>query len=253
MRFLVAIRLKRPMTPPWQPRLVWFAALAAFAIKACNGSPGASGGRRADTGGRASVSGGRAPATGGRSAVAGGSAGEVSPATGGKSEPPPPGDALGAFPFTPSTVTRGGTMTFTNVGAPGFWPRRIDREAGDPACDYKDGTDTWGGHCCMTRHETDSTTLSPFDEEMTLILKAIEVKQLAIYQPAAPGADYSRVTAWDSRSQAQNLWFTQQGNGSTSFPGDLTQNDCVGYVMQEPLFECGDGRDYFCPKDDGIL
>src|SRR5688572_6047569 len=110
MRFLVAIRLKRPMTPRWQPRLVWFAALAAFAIRACNGSPGASGGRRADTGGRASVSGGRAPATGGRSAVAGGSAGEVSPATGGKSEPPPPGDALGAFPFTPSTVTRGGTI-----------------------------------------------------------------------------------------------------------------------------------------------
>jgi hypothetical protein len=275
------------MTPRWQPRLVWFAALAAFGVNACNGSdaapgakagasgsesggvaaaarggapddaggaPDASGGRRAGTGGRAATSGGKAPATGGGGTEAGGSAGEMSSPTGGKAEPPPPGDALGAFPFTPSTVTRGGTMTFTNVGAPGFWPRRIDREAGDPACDYKDGTDTWGGHCCMTRHETDSTTLSPFDEEMTLILKAIDVKQLAIYQPADRGADYRRVTAWDSRSgDAQNLWFTQQGDGSTSFPGDLTQNDCVGYVMQEPLFECGDGRDYFCPNDDGIL
>jgi hypothetical protein len=267
--------VKRPMPPRWQPRLVWFAALAALGVNACNGSdatsgvtpaarggapndaggaPDATGGRRADTGGRASTSGGKAPATGGRGVEAGGSAGEMSSPTGGKSEPPPPGDALGAFPFTPSTVTRGGTMTFTNVGAPGFWPRRIEREAGDPACDYKDGTDTWGGHCCMTRHETDSTTLSPFDEEMTLILKAIDVKQLAIYQPADPGADYRRVTAWDSRSgDAQNLWFTQQGDGSTSFPGDLSPNDCVGYVMQEPLFECGDGRDYFCPNDDGIL
>ena len=164
--------------------------------------------------------------------------------------------ALGPYPFTPSTVTRGGTMTFTNVGATGWWPRRIDRDPGDPACDYKDGTDTWGGHCCMKEHTTTSSELSPFDEEMTLILKAVDVKQLAIYQPSSsePAAGWQRVTAWDARTDlAQNLWFTQQGDGSPSFPGDLTENDCVGYVMQEPVFECGDGRDYFCPDDPGVL
>src|SRR5688572_32316433 len=54
---------------------------------------------------------------------------------------PPAPDALGAFPHDDSVVTKGGTITFTNIGAPGWWPRRLDREAGDPACTYKDGTD----------------------------------------------------------------------------------------------------------------
>jgi hypothetical protein len=161
--------------------------------------------------------------------------------------------ALGAFPFQPSTVTRGGTMTFTNVGATGWWPRRLDRAAGDPACDYKDGTDTWGGHCCQTKHATASTTLSPFDEEMTFILKAIDVKQLAVYQPesASSGAAWRRVSAWDSRTKhSENLWFTTGGAGSTTFPGDLTHDDCVGYLMQEPTYACGD---YYCPNDPGIM
>lgn len=168
---------------------------------------------------------------------------------------PSDGTELGAYPVESSTQTRGGTMTFTNVGAAGWWPRRIDRPAGDPACTYKDGTDTWGGHCCMREQQTVSSTLSPFDQELTLILKAIRVKQLAIYQPAADSAaSWHRVTSWDARSgQAENLWFTQQGAGSTVFLGDLTKNDCVGYVMQAPRFDCGDGRDYFCPDDPGVL
>jgi hypothetical protein len=161
--------------------------------------------------------------------------------------------ALGAYPVAASTVTRGGTMTFTNIGAAGWWPRRIDRAAGDPACDYKDGTDTWGAHCCMKRFETTSTTLSPFDQETTLILKAIDVKQLAVYHPTVPSADYQRITSWDRRTGGQNLWFTQQGNGSATFPGDLTHNDCTGYLMQAPIVDCGDGRDYYCPNDPGIL
>ena len=165
------------------------------------------------------------------------------------------GDPLGAHPFDASPVTRGGTMTFTNVGAEGWWPRRLDREPGDAACDYKDGTDTWGGHCCMTEHETSSSALSPFDEEMTLILKAIRIKQLAVYQPdgGSGAAEWQRVTAWDSRGRSNNLWFTQEGEGSPEFPGDLTQDDCVGYVMQEPTFDCADGSDYYCPDDPGIL
>jgi hypothetical protein len=164
--------------------------------------------------------------------------------------------ALGAYPVESSPKTRGGTMTFTNIGAAGWWPRRIDRPAGDPACTYKDGTDTWGGHCCMKEQSTTSTTLAPFDEEMTLILKAINVRQLAIYQPSTSGAalTWNRVTAWDARRRKpENLWFTQQGNGSTTFLGDLTQTDCVSYVMQEPKFDCSDGSSYYCPNDAGVL
>lgn len=164
-------------------------------------------------------------------------------------------DDLGAYPFAPSSETRGGTMTFTNVGEPGWWPRRLDKAAGDPACDYKDGTDTWGGHCCMTEHHTDSTELAPFDEEMTLILKAIDVKQLAVYQPteASSNVQWQRVTAWrGDTGVSDNLWFTQDGDGSATFPGDLTHNDCVGYLTQAPLVDCSE-QDYFCPDDPGIL
>jgi hypothetical protein len=165
-----------------------------------------------------------------------------------------PGTALGAFPFVDSEVTRGGTMTFTNVGAKGSWPRRIDRPTGDPACDYKDGTDTWGGQCCMTEYFTESTTLSPFDQEMTLILKAIDVKQLAVYQPDdAADAAWSRVTAWDSRiDNADNLWFTREGDGANTFPGDLTHDDCVGYLSQAPTVEASEEA-YLCPDDPGVM
>ena len=161
-------------------------------------------------------------------------------------------DALGAYPFAPSPVTRGGTMTFQNVGAAGWWPRRIDRAAGNGACDYKDGTDTWGGDCCMKKQATDSMQLAPFDQEMTLLLKAIDVKQLAIYQPEAQsGNSWQRISDWDRRTgRSSNLWFTQKGDGSATFPGDLTKNDCVGYLSQAPLFSCSD---YFCPNDSGVL
>lgn len=165
-----------------------------------------------------------------------------------------PGD-LGAVPVAPSPVTRGGTMTFTNVGAPGWWPRRLQRPAGDPACTYKDGLDTWGGQCCMTEHHTDGAQLAPFDEEMTLILKAIHIKQLGVYQPVGAAADsaWNRVTSWtETTGASENLWFTQDGEGSAAFPGDLTKNDCVGYVTQAPLIACDEAQ-YYCPNDPGVL
>ncbi|HET9953176.1 MAG TPA: DUF2403 domain-containing lipoprotein [Polyangiaceae bacterium] len=222
-----------------------------------DGTAPAQGGTRPESLGGRPTSGG-APGRGGTSAAAGTNSdaghGSAAGASGGSAPQPDP-SALGAYPIKDSPLTRGGTMTFTNIGAEGWWPRRIDRAAGDPACDYKDGTDTWGGHCCMKKHATASDELSPFDQEMTLIFKAIDIKQLAVYQPASPGVDYTRVSAWDARrgNDADNLWFTQQGEGSALFPGNLTHNDCVGYVMQQPSFECGDGKDYFCPNDPGVL
>lgn len=175
-----------------------------------------------------------------------------STATGTKLTPPPLEDGLGAYPSSDPAATLGGTMTFTNVGAAGYWARRLNREAGDPGCDLKDGLDSWGGHCCLGRHDTTSTTLAPFDEEMTLLLKMVRVKQLAVYQPSTNDR-WSLVSAWDDRTAiAQNLWFTESGAGSTSFPGNLRDRDCVWYVSQAPTFDCGDGRDYFCPDDTGI-
>ncbi|HYQ44225.1 MAG TPA: hypothetical protein VER11_19720, partial [Polyangiaceae bacterium] len=241
-------------------RSLWVAAwlvVGASSATACGSSSNAP--HSADHGGGSSANGGQVSATAG--AANPGSSGQsgasnVSDAgasDGGSSAGT--GDALGAYPFAPSTVTRGGTMTFSNVGAAGWWPRRIDREAGDAACDYKDGTDTWGAHCCMKKQATDSTHLAPFDQEMTLILKAINVKQLAVYQPETPSAStWQRVTDWDRRTgKGTNLWFTQKGDGSAEFPGDLTKNDCTSYLSQAPMFACGDGSNYFCPNDPGVL
>ncbi|MGK3994434.1 DUF2403 domain-containing lipoprotein [Sorangium sp. So ce1024] len=164
------------------------------------------------------------------------------------------GGGLGPHPTEPSTPTRGGTMTFTNIGAPGWWPRRIDREPGDPACDHKDGNDTWGGHCCMTEHHTTSDRLAPFDEEMTLIMKAIRVKQLAVYQPGSDPAAWPMISSWDARTGVgSNLLVTQGQSTSADFTGDLTKTDCVTYFMQDRPFACGDGGDYYCPDDPGVM
>ncbi|AKU99661.1 hypothetical protein AKJ09_06325 [Labilithrix luteola] len=188
----------------------------------------------------------------------GGSGGSSTPGTSdgdNKTPPPPPlGSGVGGYPVDPSTPTLGGTMTFTNVGAPGFWPRRINREAGDPACNYKDGTDTWGGHCCMKEQHEEGDKLAPFDQEMTLILKAIDVKQVAVYQPAtSDAAQWGLVSSWDRRNKVgQNLGFTQGNDQQTTFEGDLQKSDCVWYLAQTGKFDCGDGRDYYCPKDPGV-
>jgi hypothetical protein len=220
--------------------------------EAGNTGSAATGGSAAGSSGTGGTGGASGASNGGASAARGGTSGTAN-TSGVSGSSGAPGD-LGEFPVASSPMTRGGTMTFTNVGAEGSWPRRLDREPGDLACDYKDGTDTWGGHCCMTEHTTTSTALSPFDEEMTLILKALDVKQLAVYQPASDAADapYERVTSYDARTSTTNLWFTQEGDGSPDFPGDLTRNDCVGYVMQEPLTDCNGGA-YYCPEDPGIL
>lgn len=217
----------------------------------------------ADIGGNGGAGGSDGGAGGSTSGGAGGTGGAETGgvggvATGGSSAAGSGGDpavtGLGAYPIESAALTRGGTITFTNIGASGWWPRRLDRDWGDPACDYKDDFDTWGGHCCMTRYTTTSESLSPFDEEMTLIMKAVDVHQLAVYQPAASDetADWRMVSSWDARDRApHNLWFTQSGEGSVWFPGDLTDSDCVWYLMQEPVFECATAE-YFCPDDPGI-
>ena len=132
--------------------------------------------------------------------------------------------APGAHSADGGDATVGGTMTFTDVGAAGWWPRRLDRDPSDSACTVKSGTDTWGGAFCLTEHDTTSPRLAPFDEEMTLLLKAVKIRQLAVYQPTSATSDgaWSLVSSWDDRDGAShNLWATQAGNGGTTFPGGL--------------------------------
>jgi hypothetical protein len=51
---------------------------------------------------------------------------------------------------------------------------------------------------------------------------------------------------------SENVWFTQNGAGSAMFPGNLTHDDCVGYLTQAPLLDCSEAE-YYCPDDPGIL
>ncbi len=220
--------------------------VALVGASACAGddvNPGGAGADAGTDGGTGSTSGG-APGSG---APGGSGSGSGSGAAG----PTPLDVGLEAYPTASSPPSRGGTMTFTGVGTSGWWPRRLDREAGHADCTLKDGTDTWGGHCCMTEHETTSTSLAPFDEEMTLILKTVLVHQLAVYQPVG-GGSWGLVSSFDDRAAAENLWFTQSGAGSTEFPGDLRERDCVWYASQEGTYDCA-ARDYFCPNDPGVL
>lgn len=222
-------------------------ALAALVVAtACSGddvNAGGAGASADNDGGSGSTSGGAGGSgtPGGSGAGAGTGTGNLTPLDVG----------LEAYPTAATPPSRGGTMTFTGVGAPGWWPRRLDREPDDADCTLKDGTDTWGGHCCMTEHHTESTTLAPFDEEMTLILKMALVHQLAVYQPV-DGGEWGLVSSFDDRAAAQNLWFTQSGAGSTEFPGDLRERDCVWYASQQGTYDCSDS-DYFCPNDPGVL
>src|SRR5262245_61432660 len=91
----------------------------------------------------------------------------------------PPHEA--AVPTNTGVVTRGGAMTFTNIGAEGYWGRRIEAEPGDPRCDVQSETIDfgWGSEfCCRTKHEVTSNLLTPFNEQLTMVLDGpLRVKQ----------------------------------------------------------------------------
>jgi hypothetical protein len=148
--------------------------------------------------------------------------------------------------------SRGGTMTFTNIGAAGYWGRRIEAEPGDPRCDVQSETIDygWGSEfCCRTSHEVSSDQLTPFNEQLTMVLEGpLRVKMLAVYQPlAASDGPWAIRSFWDRRTpdRPYNLQFVGPDNRQ-DFPGDLG-NNCAFYAMQEAAFPCGPGSDPYCP------
>jgi hypothetical protein len=148
--------------------------------------------------------------------------------------------------------TRGGTLTFTNIGAPGSWGRRIEAEPGDPRCDVQSETIDygWGSEfCCRTSHEVTSDQLTPFNEQITMVLEGpLRVKMLAVYQPlAASDGPWAIRSFWDRRTpdRPYNLQFVGPDDAQV-FPGDLG-NNCAFYAMQKEPFPCGPGSDPYCP------
>ncbi|WP_395848743.1 cell wall protein YJL171C/Tos1 domain-containing protein [Cystobacter fuscus] len=159
-------------------------------------------------------------------------------------------------PPTPSNTgpaTRGGTMTFTNIGATGYWGRRIEASEGDPRCDVEARwiSYPWGGkeYCCRTKHQVTTNRLSPYNEQMTLVLEGpLRVKQFAVYQPVAePTGKWAIKSFWDRRAPTtfHNLHISGPGD-KTPFTGDLG-NNCAFYAMQDHKFPCGPGSNPYCP------
>jgi hypothetical protein len=147
-------------------------------------------------------------------------------------------------------VSAGGTMTFQNIGAKGYWGRRIEATQDEPSCDVESRLIDFGWgteYCCRTKHEVTSDKLTPFNEQMTLILRGpMHVKQLAVYQGTADESFVLR-SFWDARSDvpSANFKFTGPDN-DPKFTGVLG-NACHWYAMQEKPYTCGPGSDPYCP------
>lgn len=148
-------------------------------------------------------------------------------------------------------VTSGGTITFRNIGAEGWWARRFNAAAGASVCDVEDDTIDLGAaggnvSCCRGKHTTTSVNLSPFDEQMTFILRGpMHIKQMAVYQPSTEADMWARASAWtQSAAAADNIKFTGP-NDSNAFTG-LIGDSCQWYVMQSSPYACGPASDPYC-------
>jgi hypothetical protein len=112
----------------------------------------------------------------------------------------------------------------------------------------------WGGRefCCRTRHEVTSNRLTPYAEELSLVLDGpLRVKQLAVYQPeGVPEGAWGLRSFWDRRrpNAKENLQLTGPTAGA-AFDGDLG-NNCTWHAMQARVFACGPGSDPYCPPSD---
>jgi len=145
-----------------------------------------------------------------------------------------------------ATPSNGGTITFREIGAAGWYPSRRDPASGE--CSAID-TDT----CCMTRHDLPGAPLSPWNEELIMTLRGpIEVHELAVYQPFWPDSgDWARVAFFDRPpspagvSQA-GLSFDGDATAGAPFEG-IVGNQCLVDVASSDVFPCGPGSVPYCP------
>ncbi len=158
-------------------------------------------------------------------------------------------------PLEPSNdgePSKGGTLTFTNIGAQGYWGRRIEAEPGDPRCDVQSETIDfgWGSEsCCRTKHEVTSDRLTPFNEQLSLVLDGpLRIKALTVYQPLAEtNGPWAIRSFWDRRTPDQPYNFHFAGPNQTEALGGDLGNGCTTFAMQERPFPCGPGSDPYCP------
>lgn len=138
-------------------------------------------------------------------------------------------------------ASHGGTITFENIGATGWYPSRRDPETG-PCNAYDDNA------CCLAMQDVTSNELTPWDEDLVLTLRGpLVAKQLAVYQPG-PGGDWALVSAWDARaaSAPQGLAFRGDDTETEGFSGAVG-TECLVDVSTDQVFPCGPGSSPYCP------
>lgn len=153
-----------------------------------------------------------------------------------------PGGGLGPAQFAEGELdapSHGGTITFQQIGAPGWYPSRRDPELGPCDAYEADG-------CCLAKHDIAGDQLTPWDEDLIFTLRGpLQLKQFAAYRPAGPDA-WSLVSSWDTRwpGEGQGLAFA-----GDDFAG-LVGSECLVDLATDQPFACGPGSQPFCPAAD---
>jgi hypothetical protein len=164
--------------------------------------------------------------------------------------PPPPDGGLGPAQFGPGELdppSHGGTITFEQIGAAGWFPSRRD-----PATGPCDALST--ATCCLTKYQITGDQLTPWDEDLVMTLRGpMVVKQLAVYQPSSPdpASAWQLASAWDSaRPAAQsNVAFDGKATSTAaSFAGGVG-SECLVNVATAQSFACGSGSTPYCPAN----
>lgn len=136
-------------------------------------------------------------------------------------------------------ASNGGTITFQQIGAAGWYPSRRDPAVGP--CDARnDGT------CCLAKHEVAGDQLTPWDEDLIMTLRGpMIVKQFATYQPDGSG-QWVLVSSWEDQARmASGLAFS--GNDTEmGFDGSIG-TECLVNVSTARGYACGPGSMPFCP------
>jgi hypothetical protein len=160
---------------------------------------------------------------------------------------PSGGEGLGPAEFDADELdapSHGGTITFQEIGAPGWYPSRRDPAVGPCDAYEADG-------CCLAEQEVSGDQLTPWDEDLILTLRGpLQLKQFAAYQPSG-NEQWSLVSGWDERwpGEGQGLAFKGNGTEESGFAG-VVGTECLVNVSTATPFACGDGSSPFCPQSD---
>jgi len=217
-------------------RLATASAALALLLAAC------SSGRSTPSSGGTSAS-SSAGAGGAHSGIATSSSATSSTAgtgTGGAAVP-----GLGPASFAPGELdapSHGGTITFEQIGATGWYPSLRDPATGP--CDYD------AGSCCLTEYDITSNALTPWDEDLVMTLRGpMLVKQIAVYEPTFSNPDeWALVSGWAAGQAAVggNVAFTGKATATAASFAGAVGSECLVNVSTAKPFGCGSGSVPYC-------